>query len=475
MAHGCTVVIRDGAISPASRKALADVMAELRAGPDRPIVIHFHGGLVSEKDAEVIADRLAPEYAAAGAFPVFVIWQTGLLETLRNNWTEAFTKEAFEAVLERVLQFLVGKLDQPPDAKGPSLQVQSPRQIRGEISKLDVGEEPFGAYRTDTSAAGWELNDAEKRQLFEAVAADAKVRTATDDLVRNGALDQFDPDLKADLAAAKDELTKGARGLLITVLAGVALKALMGALRRFSRGRGHGVYPTAVEEVAKAIFIPGLLGKFAWDAMKKDTRDAFEPGHEQFGGSALLHEINQTWEQGKHPRILLVGHSAGSIFVCEMLKAANKLAPGKFEIVLLAPACSFRLLDDTLTLAPNRISAFRCFAMSDDLERRDSLIKRVYPRSLLYFVSGVLESEADEPLVGMQRFHTRNKPFDDNSYPNIKRVIDGFQSHQNGWIWSVSSGGVGINTACETHGGFDDEKTTIESLKHFVRAGGATQ
>ena len=48
--------------------------------------------------------------------------------------------------------------------------------------------------------------------------------------------------------------------------------------------------------------------------------------------------------------------------------------------------------------------------MTDELEQADRLIPVIYPHSLLYFVSGVLEDEADKPLLGMERYLTRRLP-----------------------------------------------------------------
>ncbi|RWQ45534.1 MAG: hypothetical protein EOS82_24580 [Mesorhizobium sp.] len=475
----CSVILRNGQISAASREALARSMDAFRsASPDGTLVVHFHGGLVAQADAEAIAARLGPQYAASGAFPVFFVWRTGLLETLRDNWTDVFSKEFFEGVLERVLQFLIGKANQPGGAKNTAVQTDSLKDIRKEIKKRESGEEPFGSLGTTLQGANWDLSDLQRLQFEEAIRRDANISAATDKMARDAALDQLNEELGTAISEIRDDRAKGSKGALTALALGVALKAFIASLRRLGRGRGHGLYPTAFEEVAKAILAADLLGRFAWNAMKQDTRDSFKPDNERYGGSALLQEIRQLWEKGGRPRIVLVGHSAGSIFICEMLQAAAKIGLPKdlkFEIVLLAPACTFKLLDDTLTLAPNRISKFRCFAMSDELEQKDGLIARVYPRSLLYFVSGVLENEPDEPLVGMHRFHTRENPFDDAAFPNIKRVLDSLQGNKDGWVWSLSSAGCGLNTECTTHGGFDDERTTVESLIYFIQHGSQAQ
>ena len=52
------------------------------------IVLHFHGGLVSLPEGRAIAKRLTPFYCKSHAFPIFFVWESGLLETLGNNLGE---------------------------------------------------------------------------------------------------------------------------------------------------------------------------------------------------------------------------------------------------------------------------------------------------------------------------------------------------------------------------------------------------
>jgi hypothetical protein len=48
------------------------------------IVLYAHGGLVSEDDAAETAARVVPRFYDAGVFPIFFMWETDLLSTLRN-------------------------------------------------------------------------------------------------------------------------------------------------------------------------------------------------------------------------------------------------------------------------------------------------------------------------------------------------------------------------------------------------------
>jgi len=94
---GCRIVLKDGELTGFSRSDLRETMEAIRSSVATPtIAIHFHGGLVDQEKARHATELLAPEYAASGAIPIFVIWQTGLLETLKNNWKDIFSKEFFE-------------------------------------------------------------------------------------------------------------------------------------------------------------------------------------------------------------------------------------------------------------------------------------------------------------------------------------------------------------------------------------------
>jgi hypothetical protein len=74
-------------------------------------------------------------------------------------------------------------------------------------------------------------------------------------------------------------------------------------------------------------------------------------------------------------------------------------------VVLVAPACTFGHLARSLEHAGKLVANLRIFGMRDHIERKDAIASVIYPASLLYFVSGVLEDDRDEPLVGMERYY----------------------------------------------------------------------
>jgi hypothetical protein len=228
-----------------------------------------------------------------------------------------------------------------------------------------------------------------------------------------------------------------------------------------------------VEEILRELK-GDAIGGLVWREMKQDTRDSFGDDPQQHGGSALLAEIKDRWQEaGRKPRIILVGHSTGAVYICEFLKAAARELPAdiKFDVAFLAPACTFDLLADTLTLAADRIVNFRSFGMTDAAEREDQMLGRVYPRSLLYFVSGLTEPEPDMPLVGMQRFHTGQTPFDMIRFPRIDLCLQRLKQFPDSWVWAPVDNGPGKSSLAVHHGDFDDDPTIQASLVPIIKYG----
>ena len=110
--------------------------------------------------------------------------------------------------------------------------------------------------------------------------------------------------------------------------------------------------------------------------------------------------------------------------------------------------------------------------MMDEVEKKDHLVPFIYTRSLLYFISGVLEEEVDAPIAGMHRFWAGTKPFDDAYLVDTQNWLKAGGKNR-----SVLSGTTGDNAGLEsksvTHGGFDDDDATRKSLTHIVAQPGA--
>jgi len=100
--------------------------------------------------------------------------------------------------------------------------------------------------------------------------------------------------------------------------------------------------------------------------------------------------------------------------------------------VFLAPAATSDLFFNEIVSRPERFERFRMFTMQDDYESKDILVPYVYPRSLLYLVSGIMEEKPDSPICGMQKFLSGTDPYDDS---NLIAIRDFLQNNGSAGSW----------------------------------------
>lgn len=389
---------------PYTEADLAGLFRNFREDPNRDqLVVHFHGGLVGFQTAKKYAGLLKTKYEGGKAYPVFFLWESSFTETFLNNLGEFFRELIFRLLFHHLKKEVCGetsKLSLCNEEKILRFQKKLDRdkRLQKEVQKIREGKEK----------------------------KETKART----LISQKVLDQ--------------EINNGA-GLVLGKV-----------LHRIAQGRDHGFIATIIEELCRHFYL-GELGRVFWDQMKKDTGDAFG---EKGGGKLFLEELKKGWQNGHQPRIVLVGHSAGAIYICHWLEAVEKMQfpeDLKFDLIFLAPACTFTFFADTLRKYQNRIANFRLFGLHDQWEQKERT--SLYPHSLLYLISGALEDEADEPLVGMERFYT-GKAYQD--FPAIKQVRDYLTGD---WqVWSEDDRGPGKATKAKTHGGIDRDQTTVNSV-----------
>jgi len=184
-------------------------------------------------------------------------------------------------------------------------------------------------------------------------------------------------------------------------------------LLRYRTQTDSGVYPTVVEEVLRAFYLANVGGAL-WNAMKKETLDTFAAGHTDRGGALVLDQLAVAYANGAAVRTTLVGHSTGAVFIDNLLTAVARsyrepwAISAPFQVCYLAPACTTQHFAQTLDAAGHLIGRFRMFTMTDDAERADRLVGAVYPLSLLYLVSGLLERDREAsavaPVLGLSRY-----------------------------------------------------------------------
>lgn len=211
----------------------------------------------------------------------------------------------------------------------------------------------------------------------------------------------------------------------------------------------------AVEKLARSIG-----GVALWGAMKDSAERASAPNT---GGAWLtarqLKEFLKTHHD--HPvELHAIGHSAGSVFHAHFLAAMTTALGNKGPTIRslhhLAPAIRVDLFKQKVVpLLGKGIDRLTMYTMTDAKEREDTTMK-VYKKSLLYLIHHGLEREPRCPLVGLEQSvradATLRKWFEPES-PEAVEVV-----------WSPTQGGPRYSSQSLTHGGFDDDPQTMNSV-----------
>jgi hypothetical protein len=296
------------------------------------------------------------------------------------------------------------------------------------------------------------------------------------------------------LQEARDVATSSERGLggAALLLARKAIPVLHRVVSRLRDGTHHGVHCTISEELLREFYV-GAAGSFIWEGMKGDIHKAFASnegltGEALHGGTYFLERLRDYLNDDSNPplKVSLVGHSAGGIYISELLAKAGEVLPEGFkfnQVIMLAPGVDFELFKKGVVDHADRIRSFRMFTMRDELEQKDILIRfeapvpgepgktklvelgAIYPRSLLYLVSGLLEGDREKPILGMERFFLDSSPHRDQSVEAVKGYLGGTGRV----VWSVvEEGDAGLICGARSHGGFGNEALTLRSIIHLM-------
>ena len=444
------------------------IFAHLAATNATRISIHFHGGLVSESRGLGIAKSMEPVYASAGAHAVSFIWETGLVETLTRNLTDINNTKLFQKLLRYAIRELTKRLGADLTGRGEG-EPMSMAEIEAELDKL----EKFDSFDATARGGAARLDEGELEFIRDEMELDLLLEIEQDDELGALADDLFAEDPHLSGTAVKDLQSADGRGPTLFQIAKLLASVVFRVLRRYIRGRDHGLYPTVIEELLREFYLDDF-GGWVWGNMKDVSRQMFLPNEgpiteDSHPGTYFLEKLAAF--QAAHAGFIidLIGHSAGSIAICNLFRAVEKssLTLSVRNVLFLAPACTARLMHDEIVSRPGRYETFRMFTMADDFEKKDQLVKGIYTRSLLYLISGVLESDADTPIAGMERFWTGSAPFDDAFLvANTQWLKEAGKART---VMSVTSGNdAGLNSTSEKHGDFDNDIPTRTSLSEII-------
>ena len=434
----------------------------------KKLAVHFHGGLVKEESGEGIARNMKPVYEAGGAHSLTFIWETGLVETITRNLTDIHNTKLFQKLIRYVFKQLTKRLGADISGRGPS-ESMTMAEIETELSKIDK----FEVFESRARSGAQSLDEASLEQAKDEMTLEYQMELQADQdfLDSEEKLLFQETYLKSQIEA---DLREDGRGFEIIKVARTLARVTYRVLKRYWKGRDHGLYPTTVEELLREFYLDDF-GAWVWDGMKTIAKKMWYPNSENIDqyshpGTYFLEKLGSF--QSENPGFIVdfVGHSAGAIAICQMLKSANLAGtiPEIRNIVFLAPACTSQLMHNEIVSKEERYESFRMFTMQDKYEKEDRLVPFIYTRSLLYFISGVLEpNEVDTPIAGMERFWTGEKPFEDDYLVSSAAWLKSSGKNRN--VLSVTESTIsGMKSESVTHGGFDNDEKTLSSLTYII-------
>jgi hypothetical protein len=451
----------------------------------KKLVIYFHGGLVNANSGMNTAERIVRYVNGnTSSHPVCFVWETGLLETIGQNFDTIGQSAFFKKLLVQLLKIVGKKLgidlkDFTGAAKG--VETLSDEEIEAELMK----EHPFASYEVVAGKRSATLNsaelnfDANDTRLREEIQAEVEEQIYANNALIAAAGQEKSPEearlMKTD--ETDEESTVREKGIMdLAGLITAAVKITYRVIKRHIQKRDHGFYPTIIEEIFREYYVADL-GSWVWGRMKNKGAEMWK--EDGFTGDALrwhagtyfLKKLIEYQQKAGPLQIDLIGHSAGSIAICELIKAVNErgIDLNFRNIVFMAPAARCELFHETVLQEPRRFKDLRSFTMSDDYETKDMLVPVLYPRSLLYFISGVLEeNENDAYVLGLQRHITGEKPYNN---AQLKAIADFFKEKDR-IVYSVTQapGADGLRAGSQHHGDFDnDGELTLDSIMYLLK------
>lgn len=451
-----------------------EMFAKIELEQRKEITLFFHGGLVSETNGLETARKMQKHISRIDHFPICFVWETGLIETIGANIHSISETQLFNKLVKILIKKLSAKLGfEVALGKGPGIEM-SYAEIDTELQKA----RPFENYNQNKLEIGGkgiaviENLPKDEQLLLQDLEADFTYAVQSDFEI---------PALLAQTELPIESTNQAAgKGIISTVtLVKHIAKIAFRVIKRFVQKRDHDFYPTVIEEILRELYVADL-GAWVWLQMKEKSNkmwqeNSHQSGVFQYAGRYVLDKILAYNEKVPDLKVNLVGHSAGSIAICHLLNETAKIKPDfvYHQVSFMAPACRIELFHGAVVKHPERFKRLRIFTMSDTLEKADSLVPYFYTHSLLYFISGVLEDKGesfDAPILGLERNLQAQFPYD-----NLVELIETnqflFEQGKNRLVFSngIPSQISGMKSNSKSHGGFDDDLDTIESLQFMLK------
>jgi hypothetical protein len=427
----------------------------------RHILLHVHGGLVGKEHARQTGERFQCYLQGSDFELVLLIWRTGIWETIRDELGRVSVADIFGQLVDMAERGVGRWLSATGQGKSGITPATS-----AEVEKLLQESE----FRTDTwldaLLVSAPLSIEKLEELSETIEREVGARFT---LEATGVYEEKLDPKEYELALTLQQQPGKSGAIASSVLAIASGRVVLRSLKRFIQSTHHGWRATICEEVLRELG-GKTLGKHLWGNMKHRAEELFAgvDTDNLSAGTRLLAELERFQCENPNAIIDVCCHSAGAIVVCQMLKAIaiNQRRVNLRHLIFLAPACTTSLFEDTVLAHRDLFRHAYLFTMTDEYEQRDSVIPVIYPRSLLYFVSGLLEDAPATPLLGLVRFLDKKRHKGNETLRRIAKFFEG--ADQGTIILSPINRELGRCSEAVQHGAFDDDEATLKSLFHII-------
>jgi hypothetical protein len=202
-----------------------------------------------------------------------------------------------------------------------------------------------------------------------------------------------------------------------------------------------------------------LPGSSLWSEMKENARLASERDagamqlivkYAKEAKASLSKKAGANWE------LHVVAHSAGSIFTAHAIEPLASLGVSWKTVQFMAPAIRMDLFKNIVVprIADGTCPQPSLYILSKVGELDDDV--GPYGKSLLYLVSNAFEGAREVALLGMHKFLEEDAKVLDL----LNSPIDGLP----GIVISGEEGVAGAISKSDTHGGFDNDPNTMNSV-----------
>ncbi len=450
-----------------SKEQIDELIKNIKASASSSVSLYFHGGLVNRESGIEAAKEYSLLFEEANSFPVCFVWETGFKEILIERLKTIHKSKLFQKALVKVLKKFAERYIPVVQSRGAASITDA--WVEDQLKR----DFPFENFDHNVSAKSrsvgvgneYERGEFEVTQEIEA------------ELERELSMDaEFDEIVmeEANLDASKS--TPRALVTGITVIKKIAA-IVWRIIKRFYQHRDHEIYATSVEEILREFYI-GEIGTEIWSLMKDKAANMWrddDPAtnkNEQGVAGYFLNKMIELKKEVPGLEMNIVGHSAGCISLLhayQSIRVKNCRDLVK-EMILIAPAARIDLCNEMMEGDTSFAKRITLFALCDELEIHDTLIKVIYPASLLYFVSGLLEGEENDAMIlGMQRFWLDEFVLSDAE--EILKVKELFIASTNSKVVfspteiDASHGGKNSGTG---HSQIDNDPLVQESIKFLI-------